>query len=106
MLRVLNSESLLILVKTSQATEKKHKSIIYLDLDNPDYLEISKRTRILKPKEISNMVMQESVIRNRRELILMFPETEASAYHTPVNPKQTWIKSKIVGDLVPNVLQK
>jgi len=51
-LKVLKVESLTKLVKMFQATEKKQKRIMTLDMNNPEYLEITKRTRILKPEEI------------------------------------------------------
>lgn len=78
--------------------------MIYLDVDNPEYLEITKRTRLLKPKEIKAMSMDDSVLKKGKELMDMFPQSKSAAYEIPIGHKQTWNKSGSVRDFVRNVL--
>jgi len=86
-----------------QATEKKRKRIITLDMNNPEHLEITKITRILKPEEIVRMSLSPVVHDRRKELIRMFPETRT--YEVPLEQRRTWNTYEMVGDLVRNLLQ-
>lgn len=80
--------------------------MIYLDVGNLKYLEITKQTRILKPKEIKVMSMDDSVLKKRKELMDMFSRTESAAYNIPVDHKQTWNKSRSIGELVEMFCRK
>lgn len=57
-------------------------------MDNPEYLEITKRTRILKHEEIISMSISESVLQRRKELIQLFLETEEYTHNILVDQKK------------------
>jgi len=78
--------------------------MMMLDMQNPEYLEITKRTRILKPEEIVRMSYGPEVHDRRKEIIAMFPET--GVYEVPLEKRQTWTSFRTVGDVVRNLLQK
>ena len=107
-LNVLGDESLRRLVRAFEDTERIQKRMVVLDVDNPEYLELTKRTRKLEPKEILNMELRPDIHEKGKELIRMFMESAPApqAYNIPIEERKTWSVSRSVGDLVRSVLQR
>jgi len=103
---VLGVDKMKNLVKMFQVTEKIQKKMMILNMANPEYNELTKRTRILKPQEIVNMSLSTIVHVKRKELIKMFPETYFGIHDVTEEQRKTWNATQTFGDLVRSVLQK
>ncbi|KAK1415338.1 hypothetical protein QVD17_31118 [Tagetes erecta] len=104
-LKRLKSESLRKIVVSFMKTEKMYNRMFYLDYNNPQYFELTKRFKVLGPKEIPVMALPENAHKKRHELIDMFP-SEVKSYNIPMDVRETWHKSATAGDVVRSLLSK
>ncbi|KAK1440696.1 hypothetical protein QVD17_06525 [Tagetes erecta] len=104
-LQRLKSESLRKIVVSFMKTEKMYKRMFYLDYNNPQYFELTKRFKVLGPKEIPVMALPENAHKKRHELMDMFP-SEVKSYNIPMEVRETWHKSATAGDVVRSLLSK
>ncbi|KAK1414872.1 hypothetical protein QVD17_30633 [Tagetes erecta] len=104
-LKRLKSESLRKIVVSFMKTEKMYNRMFYLDYDNPQYYELTKRYKILGPKELPVMALPENAHKKRHELIDMFP-SEVKSYNIPMDVRESWHKSATAGDVVRSLLSK
>ncbi|KAK1427926.1 hypothetical protein QVD17_16677 [Tagetes erecta] len=104
-LQRLKSESLRKIVVSFMKTEKMYNRMFYLDYNNPQYFELTKRFKVLGPKEITVMALPEDAHKKRHELMDMFP-SEAKSYNIPMEVCETWHKSATAGDVVRSLLSK
>ncbi|KAK1431877.1 hypothetical protein QVD17_08635 [Tagetes erecta] len=104
-LQRLKSESLRKIVVSFMKTEKMYNRMFYLDYNNPQYFELTKRFKVLGPKEIPVMALPENAHKKRHELMDMFP-SEAKSYNIPMEVRETWHKSATAGDVVRSLLSK
>ncbi|KAK1414849.1 hypothetical protein QVD17_30610 [Tagetes erecta] len=104
-LQRLKSESLRKIVVSFMKTEKMYNRMFYLDYNNPQYFELTKRFKVLGPKEIPVMALPEDAHKKRHELIDMFP-SDVKAYNIPMNVRESWHKSATAGDVVRSLLSK
>ncbi|KAK1431941.1 hypothetical protein QVD17_08751 [Tagetes erecta] len=72
-LKRLKQESLRKIVVSFMKTEKMYNRMFYLDYNNPQYYELTKRYKVLGPKEIPVMALPENAHKKRHELMDMFP---------------------------------
>ncbi|KAK1414986.1 hypothetical protein QVD17_30752 [Tagetes erecta] len=104
-LQRLKSESLRKIVVSFMKTEKMYNRMFYLDYNNPQYFELTKRFKVLGPKEIPVMALPEDAHKKRHELMDMFP-SEAKSYNIPMEVRETWHKSTTPGDVVRSLMSK
>ncbi|KAK1431890.1 hypothetical protein QVD17_08663 [Tagetes erecta] len=104
-LKRLKSESLRKIVVSFMKTEKMYNRMFYLDYNNPQYYELTKRYKILGPKELPVMALPENAHKKRHELMDMFP-SEAKSYNIPMDVRESWHKSATAGDVVRSLLSK
>ncbi|KAK1406242.1 hypothetical protein QVD17_41532 [Tagetes erecta] len=104
-LKRLKSESLRKIVVSFMKTEKMYNRMFYLDYNNPQYYELTKRYKILGPKEIPVMALPENAHKKRHELMDMFP-SEVKSYNIPMDIRESWHKSATTGDVVRSLLSK
>ncbi|KAK1414839.1 hypothetical protein QVD17_30600 [Tagetes erecta] len=104
-LQRLKSESLRKIVVSFMKTEKMYNRMFYLDYNNPQYFELTKRFKVLGPKEIPVMALPENAHKKRHELMDMFP-SEVKAYNIPMDVRESWHKSATAGDVVRSLLSK
>ncbi|KAK1407829.1 hypothetical protein QVD17_39456 [Tagetes erecta] len=104
-LKRLKSESLRKIVVSFMKTEKMYNRMFYLDYNNPQYYELTKRYKVLGPKEIPVMALPENAHKKRHELMDMFP-SEAKSYNIPMDVRESWHKSATAGDVVRSLLSK
>ncbi|KAK1429975.1 hypothetical protein QVD17_12366 [Tagetes erecta] len=104
-LKRLKSESLRKIVVSFMKTEKMYNRMFYLDYNNPQYFELTKRFKVLGPKEIPVMALPENAHKKRHELIDMFP-SEVKSYNIPMDVRESWHKSATAGDVVRSLLSK
>ncbi|KAK1421758.1 hypothetical protein QVD17_24360 [Tagetes erecta] len=93
------------IVVSFQKSEKMHNRMFFLDYNNPQYFELTKRFKVLEPKEIPLMALPEDAHKKRKEMIVMFP-SEVKAYHIPMDVRELWHKSATAGDIVRSLLSK
>ncbi|KAK1408288.1 hypothetical protein QVD17_39936 [Tagetes erecta] len=104
-LQRLKSESLRKIVVSFMKTEKMYNRMFYLDYNNPQYYELTKRFKVLGPKEIPVMALPENAHKKRHELMDMFP-SEAKSYNIKMEVRESWHKSATAGDIVRSLLSK
>ncbi|KAK1441246.1 hypothetical protein QVD17_07089 [Tagetes erecta] len=104
-LKRLKSESLRKIVVSFMKTEKMYNRMFYLDYNNPQYFELTKRFKVLGPKEIPVMALPENAHKKRHELIDMFP-SKVKSYNIPMEVRESWHKSATAGDVVRSLLSK
>ncbi|KAK1419477.1 hypothetical protein QVD17_28649 [Tagetes erecta] len=104
-LQRLKSKSLRKIVVSFMKTEKMYNRMFYLDYNNPQYFELTKRFKVLGPKEIPVMALPENAHKKRHELMDMFP-SEAKSYNIPMDVRESWHKSATAGDVVRSLLSK
>ncbi|KAK1429811.1 hypothetical protein QVD17_12060 [Tagetes erecta] len=104
-LKKLKHESLKKIVVSFMKTEKMYNRMFYLDYNNPQYYELTKRYKVLEPKEIMVMALPEDAHKKRKELIDMFP-SEVKSYNIPMDVRESWHKSATAGDVVRSLLSK
>ncbi|KAK1406252.1 hypothetical protein QVD17_41543 [Tagetes erecta] len=104
-LKRLKSESLRKIVVSFMKTEKMYNRMFYLDYNNPQYYELTKRYKILGPKELPVMALPENAHKKRHELMDMFP-SEVKSYNIPMDIRESWHKSATAGDVVRSLLSK
>ncbi|KAK1419478.1 hypothetical protein QVD17_28650 [Tagetes erecta] len=104
-LKRLKSESLRKIVVSFMKTEKMYNRMFYLDYNNPQYYELTKRYKILGPKELPVMALPENAHKKRHELMDMFP-SEVKSYNIPMDVRESWHKSATAGDVVRSLLSK
>ncbi|KAK1429976.1 hypothetical protein QVD17_12367 [Tagetes erecta] len=104
-LQRLKSESLRKIVVSFMKTEKMYNRMFYLDYNNPQYFELTKKFKVLGPKEIPVMGLPENAHKKRHELMDMFP-SEAKSYNIPMEVRESWHKSATAGDVVRSLLSK
>ncbi|KAK1427822.1 hypothetical protein QVD17_16518 [Tagetes erecta] len=104
-LKRLKSESLRKIVVSFMKTEKMYNRMFYLDYNNPQYFELTKRYKILGPKELPVMALPENAHKKRHELMDMFP-SEVKSYNIPMDVRESWHKSATAGDVVRSLLRK
>ncbi|KAK1421823.1 hypothetical protein QVD17_24482 [Tagetes erecta] len=104
-LKRLKHESLKKIVESFMKTEKMYNRMFYLDYNNPQYYELTKRYKVLGPKEIPVMALPEDAHKKRKELIDMFP-SEVKSYNIPMDVRESWHKSATAGDVVRSLLSK
>ncbi|KAK1441112.1 hypothetical protein QVD17_06950 [Tagetes erecta] len=104
-LKRLKSESLRKFVVSFMKTEKMYNRMFYLDYNNPQYFELTKRFKVLGPKEIPVMALPENAHKKRHELMDMFP-SEVKSYNIPMEVRESWHKSATAGDVVRSLLSK
>ncbi|KAK1411654.1 hypothetical protein QVD17_38211 [Tagetes erecta] len=104
-LKRLKHESLKKIVVSFMKTEKMYNRMFYLDYNNPQYYELTKRYKVLGPKEIPVMALPEDAHKKRKELIDMFP-SEVKSYNVPMDVRESWHKSATAGDIVRSLLSK
>ncbi|KAK1411591.1 hypothetical protein QVD17_38145 [Tagetes erecta] len=104
-LKRLKQESLRKIVVSFMKTEKMYNRMFYLDYNNPQYHELTKRFKVLGPKEIPVMALPENAHKKRHELIDMFP-SEVKSYNIPMDVRESWHKSATAGDVVRSLLSK
>ncbi|KAK1406522.1 hypothetical protein QVD17_41920 [Tagetes erecta] len=104
-LKRLKSESLRKIVVSFMKTEKMYNRMFYLDYNNPQYYELTKRYKILGPKELPVMALPENAHKKRQELMDMFP-SEVKSYNIPMDIRESWHKSATAGDVVRSLLSK
>ncbi|KAK1441337.1 hypothetical protein QVD17_07184 [Tagetes erecta] len=104
-LQRLKHESLKKIVVSFMKTEKMYNRMFYLDYNNPQYYELTKRYKVLEPKEITVMALPENAHKKRKELIDMFP-SEVKSYNIPMDVRESWHKSATAGDVVRSLLSK
>ncbi|KAK1429948.1 hypothetical protein QVD17_12311 [Tagetes erecta] len=104
-LKRLKQESLRKIVVSFMKTEKMYNRMFYLDYNNPQYYELTKRYKVLGPKEIPVMALPEDAHKKRKELIDMFP-SEVKSYNIPMDVRESWHKSATAGDVVRSLLSK
>ncbi|KAK1427810.1 hypothetical protein QVD17_16505 [Tagetes erecta] len=88
-LKRLKRESLKKMVVSFMKTEKMHNRMFFLDYSNPQYYELTKRYRVLEPKEIPLMALPVDAHKKRKELIDMFP-SEMKSYNIQVDVRESW----------------
>ncbi|KAK1407877.1 hypothetical protein QVD17_39504 [Tagetes erecta] len=54
---------------------------------------------MLNPEEIKSMSTDDRLLKNQKEFIDMFPQSESQALNIPVDQSQTWNKSRSIDDL-------
>ncbi|KAK1421904.1 hypothetical protein QVD17_24625 [Tagetes erecta] len=79
--------------------------MLFLDYNNPQYYELTKRFRELEPKEIPRMSLPVDAHKKRKDLIDMFP-SEIKAYNVPVENRELWHKAATTCDVVRSLLSK
>ncbi|KAK1414773.1 hypothetical protein QVD17_30532 [Tagetes erecta] len=104
-LKRLKSESLRKIVTSFMKTEKMYNRMFYFDYNNPQYFELTKRYKVLGPKEIPVMALPENAHKKRHELMDMFP-SEVKTYNIPMDVRESWHKSATAGDVVRSLLSK
>ncbi|KAK1411672.1 hypothetical protein QVD17_38230 [Tagetes erecta] len=104
-LQRLKSESLRRIVVSFMKTEKMYNRMFYLDYNNPQYFELTKRFKVLGPKEIPVMALPENAHKKRHELMDMFP-SEVKSYNIPMEVRETWHKAATPGDVVRSLMSK
>ncbi|KAK1411448.1 hypothetical protein QVD17_37997 [Tagetes erecta] len=104
-LQRLKSGSLKKIVVSFMKTEKLYNRMFYLDYNNPQYFELTKKYKILGPKEIPVMALPENAHKKRHELMDMFP-SEVKSYNIPMDVRETWHKSSTPGDVVRSLMSK
>ncbi|KAK1427958.1 hypothetical protein QVD17_16731 [Tagetes erecta] len=104
-LKKLKHGSLKKIVESFMKTEKMYNRMFYLDYNNPQYYELTKRYNVLGPKEIPVMALPENAHKKRQELIDMFP-SEVKSYNIPMDVRESWHKSATAGDIVRSLLSK
>ncbi|KAK1431981.1 hypothetical protein QVD17_08822 [Tagetes erecta] len=104
-LKRLKHESLKKIVVSFMKTEKMHHRMFFLDYNNPQYYELTKRYRVLEPKKIRLMALPEDAHKKRKELIDMFP-SKMKSYNIPMDVRESWHKSATSGDIVRSLLSK
>ncbi|KAK1415072.1 hypothetical protein QVD17_30842 [Tagetes erecta] len=104
-LKRLKQESLRKIVVSFMKTEKLYNRMFYLDYNNPQYYELTKRYKVLGPKEIPVMALPEDAHKKRHELMDMFP-SEVKSYNIPMDVRESWHKSATAGDVVRSLLSK
>ncbi|KAK1431999.1 hypothetical protein QVD17_08852 [Tagetes erecta] len=104
-LKRLKQESLRKIVVSFMKTEKMYNRMFYLDYNNPQYYELTKRYKVLGPKEIPVMALPENAHKKRHELMDMFPN-EVKSYNIPMDVRESWHKSATTGDVVRSLLSK
>ncbi|KAK1424684.1 hypothetical protein QVD17_20019 [Tagetes erecta] len=104
-LQRLKSESLRRIVVSFMKTERMYNIMFYLDYNNPQYFELTKRYKVLGPKEIPVMALPENAHKKRHELMDMFP-SEVKSYNIPMEVRETWHKSSTPGDVVRSMMSK
>ncbi|KAK1424430.1 hypothetical protein QVD17_19759 [Tagetes erecta] len=104
-LKRLKKESLKKIVVSFQKSEKMHNRMLYLDYNNPQYFELTKRFKVLEPKEIPLMALPVDAHKKRKDLFDMFP-SEMKAYHIPMDVRESWHRAAIAGDIVRSLLSK
>ncbi|KAK1432344.1 hypothetical protein QVD17_09240 [Tagetes erecta] len=104
-LQRLKSESLRKIVVSFMKTEKMYNRMFYLDYNNPQYFELTKRFKVLGPKEIPVMALPENAHKKRHELMDMFP-SEVKSYNIPMEVRETWHKAATPGDVVRSLMRK
>ncbi|KAK1414798.1 hypothetical protein QVD17_30557 [Tagetes erecta] len=104
-LKKLKHESLKKIVISFMKTEKMYNRMFYLDYNNPQYYELTKRYKVLGPKELPVMALPEDAHKKRKELIDMFP-SEVKSYNVPTDVRESWHKSATAGDIVRSLLSK
>ncbi|KAK1441493.1 hypothetical protein QVD17_07425 [Tagetes erecta] len=104
-LKRLKSESLRKIVTSFMKTEKMYNRMFYLDYNNPQYFELTKRYKVLGPKELPVMALPENAHKKRHELMDMFP-SEVKSYNIPMDVRESWHKSATAGDVVRSLLSK
>ncbi|KAK1429943.1 hypothetical protein QVD17_12302 [Tagetes erecta] len=104
-LKKLKHESLKKIVVSFMKTEKMYNRMFFLDYNNLQYYELTKRYKVLEPKEITVMALPEDAHKKRKELIDMFP-SELKSYNIPMDVRESWHKSATAGDVVRSLLSK
>ncbi|KAK1419471.1 hypothetical protein QVD17_28643 [Tagetes erecta] len=104
-LQRLKYESLKKIVTSFMKTEKMYNRMFFLDYNNPQYYELTKRYKVLEPKDITVMALPEDAHKKRKELIDMFP-SEMKSYNIPMDVRESWHKSATAGDVVRSLLSK
>ncbi|KAK1419509.1 hypothetical protein QVD17_28681 [Tagetes erecta] len=104
-LKKLKLESLKKIVVSFMKTEKMYNRMFYLDYNNPQYYDLTKRYKVLEPKEITVMALPEDAHKKRHELIDMFP-SEVKSYNIPMDVRESWHKSATAEDVVRSLLSK
>ncbi|KAK1419498.1 hypothetical protein QVD17_28670 [Tagetes erecta] len=104
-LKRLKQESLRKIVVSFMKTEKMYNRMFYLDYNNPQYYELTKRDKVLGPEEIPVMALPENAHKKRHELMDMFP-SEVKSYNIPMDVRESWHKSATAGDVVRSLLSK
>ncbi|KAK1434378.1 hypothetical protein QVD17_00117 [Tagetes erecta] len=104
-LKRLKRESLKKIVVSFMKTEKMHNRMFFLDYNNPQYYELTKRYKVLEPKEVTVMALPEDAHKKRKELIDMFL-SEMKAYNIPMDVRESCHKSATAGDIVKSLLSK
>ncbi|KAK1424574.1 hypothetical protein QVD17_19907 [Tagetes erecta] len=104
-LQRLKSGSLRKIVVSFMKTEKMYNRMFYLDYNNPQYFELTKKFKVLGPKEIPVMALPENAHKKRHELMDMFP-SEVKSYNIPMEVRETWHKSSTPGDVVRSLMSK
>ncbi|KAK1427854.1 hypothetical protein QVD17_16552 [Tagetes erecta] len=104
-LQRLKSGSLKKIVVSFMKTEKLYNRMFYLDYNNPQYFELTKKYKILGPKEIPVMALPEDAHKKRHELMDMFP-SEVKSYNIPMEVRETWHKAATPGDVVRSLMSK
>ncbi|KAK1415039.1 hypothetical protein QVD17_30808 [Tagetes erecta] len=104
-LKRLKHESLKRIVISFMKTEKMYNRMFYLDYNNPQYYKLTKRYKVLGPKELPVMALPEDAHKKRQELIDMFP-SEVKSYNIPMDVRESWHKSATSGDIVRSLLSK
>ncbi|KAK1419536.1 hypothetical protein QVD17_28710 [Tagetes erecta] len=104
-LQRLKSVSLKKIVVSFMKTEKLYNRMFYLDYNNPQYFELTKKFKILGPKEIPVMALPEDAHKKRHELMDMFP-SEVKSYNVPLDVRETWHNAATPGDVVRSLMSK
>ncbi|KAK1431858.1 hypothetical protein QVD17_08602 [Tagetes erecta] len=104
-LQRLKSVSLKKIVVSFMKTEKLYNRMFYLDYNNPQYFELTKKYKILGPREIPVMALPEDAHKKRHELMDMFP-SEVKSYNIPMEVRETWHKAATPGDVVRSLMSK
>lgn len=105
-------QSLIMLISRFQLTEKIHKRMIKLDLSNPEYIDITKKGRLLNRDEIKGMAEmkrdpQPHVKKHKaRSYDDLFPKEVRPLIKVSKEMSDSWILNKPMGKVMRSVIEE